>query len=177
DPALTNPLAEYSHDDGIAVLGGFVYHGSGVLVLPGKYVFGDLVAPGSLSGRLFYLEDLTSAAIRELRIGNDERSLGLLLKGFGQDASGELYVLADTNIGPTGTTGRILKIVPAPASPALVNLATRMRVQTGDNVLIGGFILIGSTSKKVILRAIGPSLSVNGQPLPGRLPDPTLTLF
>jgi hypothetical protein len=71
----------------------------------------------------------------------------------------------------------VLKIVPAAASPAFVNLATRMRVQTGDNVLIGGFILIGSTPKKVIVRAIGPSLTVNGQPLPGRLSDPTLTLF
>jgi hypothetical protein len=52
-----------------------------------------------------------------------------------------------------------------------------MRVQTGNNVLIGGFILTGSAPKKVILRAIGPSLTVNGQPLPGRLSDPTLTLF
>src|SRR5438045_8266514 len=52
-----------------------------------------------------------------------------------------------------------------------------MRVQTGDNVLIGGFILTGSAQKKVIVRAIGPSLSANGQPLPGRLLDPTLTLF
>jgi glucose/arabinose dehydrogenase len=177
DPALTDPLAEYSHDDGIAVIGGFVYRGSAVLALPGKYVFGDLAGPGTVSGRLFYLDDLNSGTIKEFRIGNDERSLGLLLKGFGQDANGEIYVLGDTNIGPTGTTGRILKIIPAPASPAFVNLATRMRVQTGGNVLIGGFILVGSAPKKVILRAIGPSLTVNGQPLPGRLSDPTLTLF
>jgi glucose/arabinose dehydrogenase len=177
DPALTNPLAQYSHDDGIAVLGGFVYRGSDVLALPGKYVFGDLAAPGSVSGRLFYLDDLNSGTIKEFRIGNQERQLGLLLKGFGQDANGEIYVLADTNIGPTGTTGRVLKIIPAPASPAFVNLATRMRVQTGGNVLIGGFILIGSAPKKIIVRAIGPSLTVNNQPLPGRLTDPTLTLF
>jgi len=177
DPALTNPLAQYSHDDGIAVLGGFVYRGNTVLALPGKYIFGDLAAPGSVTGRLFYLDDLNSTTIRELRIGIDERPLGLLLKGFGQDANGEIYVLGDTNIGPTGTTGRVLKIIPAPASPAFVNLATRMRVQTGGNVLIGGFILIGSAPKKVIVRAIGPSLTVNGQPLPGRLTDPTLTLF
>jgi hypothetical protein len=52
-----------------------------------------------------------------------------------------------------------------------------MRVQTGDNVLIGGFILTGSAPKKVILRGIGPSLTINGQPLPGRLSDPTLTLY
>ncbi|MEY2510808.1 MAG: hypothetical protein QOE26_1571 [Verrucomicrobiota bacterium] len=177
DPALTNPLAQYSHDDGIAVLGGFVYHGSSVLALPGKYVFGDLAAPGSVSGRLFYLDDLNSGTIKEFRIGNQERELDLLLKGFGQDANGEVYVLADTNIGPTGTTGRVLKIIPAPASPAFVNLATRMRVQTGGNVLIGGFILIGSAPKKIIVRGIGPSLTVNNQPLPGRLTDPTLTLF
>ena len=177
DPALIDPLAEYSHDDGIAVLGGFLYRGSGVLALQGKYVFGDLVGPGSTSGRLFYLDSLSSSTIKELRLGNDERSLGLLLKGFGQDSSGEIYVLADTNIGPTGTTGRILKIVPAPAAPALVNLSTRLRVQTGDNVLIGGFILTGSAPKKVMLRGIGPSLVINGQPLPGRLSDPTLTLF
>jgi len=177
DPALTNPLAQYSHDDGIAVLGGFVYRGSSVLALPGKYVFGDLTGPGSVSGRLFYLDDLNSGTIKEFRIGIQERELGVLLKGFGQDANGEIYVLGDTNIGPTGTTGRVLKIIPAPASPAFVNLATRMRVQTGGNVLIGGFILIGSAPKKVIVRAIGPSLTVNGQPLPGRLTDPTLTLF
>jgi plastocyanin len=177
DPALTNPLAQYSHDDGIAILGGFVYHGNAVLALPGKYIFGDLAATGSVSGRLLYLDDLNSAVIRELRIGNDERVLGFFLKGFGHDANGEIYVLGDTNIGPAGTTGRILKIIPAPASPALVNLATRMRVQTGGNVLIGGFILTGSAPKKIIVRAIGPSLTVNGQPLPGRLTNPTLTLF
>lgn len=177
DPALTSPLAEYSHDDGIAIIGGYVYRGGAVSALPGKYLFGDLVAPGTTSGRLLYLDDLNSSVIRELRIGNDDRSLGLLLKGLGEDAAGELYVLADTNIGPTGTTGRVMKIVPAPASPALVNLATRMRVQTGNNAMIGGFILLGSSPKKVILRAIGPSLTVNGQPLPGRLADPTLTLY
>jgi glucose/arabinose dehydrogenase len=178
DPALTNPVAEYSHDDGIAVLGGYLYRGSGVSALTGKYVFGDLsngfTAP---NGRLFYMDDLNSGTIRELRLGNEERPLGLFVKAFGRDASGEIYLLGGTNIGPSGSSGQVLKIVPAPASPALVNLATRLRVQAGDNVLIGGFILTGSAPKKVILRAIGPSLTANNQPLPGRLSDPTLTLF
>ena len=70
DPALTNPLAEYSHDDGIAVIGGFVYRGSAVLALPGKYVFGDLTGPGTVSGRLFYLDDLTSGTIKEFSTGS-----------------------------------------------------------------------------------------------------------
>jgi hypothetical protein len=43
-------------------------------------------------------------------------------------------------------------------------------------VLIGGFIVTGADPKTVIIRGIGPSLSVNGSPIPGRLADPTLEL-
>ena len=53
----------------------------------------------------------------------------------------------------------------------LANISTRGRVQTGDDVMIGGFIVVGQTSQRVIVRAIGPSLSV-----PGKLADPTLEL-
>jgi autotransporter-associated beta strand protein len=53
-----------------------------------------------------------------------------------------------------------------------LNISTRMRVGTGDNALIGGFIVAGNASKKVIIRGIGPSLAS----LPGRLADPTLEL-
>ena len=178
NPALINPVAEYSHENGIAVLGGYIYRATTIPALTDKYVFGDFsTAFTKPDGHLFYTDDLSSGVIRELRIGNDERKFGLFLKAFGRDANGEIYALAGSNLGPSGTTGQVLKIVPAPASPALVNLATRMRVQTGDNVLIGGFILLGSSPKKVILRAIGPSLTANNQPLPGRLADPNLTLY
>jgi minor extracellular serine protease Vpr len=56
----------------------------------------------------------------------------------------------------------------------LLNIATRLRVQTGENVLIGGFIITGTGSKKVIIRGIGPSLA---QFFNGALADPTLELF
>jgi hypothetical protein len=49
-----------------------------------------------------------------------------------------------------------------------------MRVQTGDNVGIGGFIVTGSIPKHVVLRAIGPSLAQSGVPNP--LADPVLEL-
>jgi len=55
-----------------------------------------------------------------------------------------------------------------------INLSTRMRVQTGNNVGIGGFIITGSVPKKVILRAIGPSLTHFG--VPGVLADPVMEL-
>jgi hypothetical protein len=57
----------------------------------------------------------------------------------------------------------------------LANISSRGLVETGDNVMIGGFIVGGGTgSAKVALRAIGPSLSQQGVPNP--LPDPTLEL-
>ena len=54
---------------------------------------------------------------------------------------------------------------------SLANISTRLRVETGDNVLIGGLIITGTQPKKVIVRAIGPSL-----PLTGVLADPILEL-
>ena len=62
------------------------------------------------------------------------------------------------------------------ASDQLLNISTRMRVLTGDNVLIGGFIVTGTASKKVILRAIGPSFSNAIPPVLGALADPVLEL-
>ena len=50
-------------------------------------------------------------------------------------------------------------------------------VQADPNVLIAGIIVTGNAPKNVIIRASGPSLSVNGAPVPGRLTDPTLELY
>ena len=47
---------------------------------------------------------------------------------------------------------------------------------TGDNILIGGFIITGNDPKKVLLLAKGPSISSGGSPVPGRMADPTLEL-
>lgn len=57
----------------------------------------------------------------------------------------------------------------------LANISTRLRVQNGENVLIGGMIATGTAGKKVIVRAIGPTLTDFG--LPGALSDPTLEFF
>jgi hypothetical protein len=62
---------------------------------------------------------------------------------------------------------------PTPAAQA-VNLSTRMLVQTGDNVGIGGFIITGTGPKHVLLRAIGPSLAQFG--VPDALADTVLEL-
>jgi hypothetical protein len=73
---------------------------------------------------------------------------------------------------PTFTPPPTATPTPTPVWPVQFgNISTRLKVGTGDNVLIGGFIVTGTQSKKIILRAIGPSL-----PLAGTLADPVLEL-
>jgi hypothetical protein len=62
-----------------------------------------------------------------------------------------------------------------PASPRLVNISTRVQVGTGGNILIAGFVIGGSTSKTVLVRASGPALAAFG--VSGTLPDPALKLY
>ena len=57
----------------------------------------------------------------------------------------------------------------------LGNISTRSFVQTGDNVMIGGFIVQGTTSKRMIIRAIGPELTRYG--VPNALANPTFEVY
>jgi hypothetical protein len=58
------------------------------------------------------------------------------------------------------------------APTGAVNIATRLAVGTGNDVLIAGFIITGNAPKKVVIRALGPSLSLGG-----KLEDPMLELY
>src|SRR5438067_276116 len=81
-------------------------------------------------------------------------------------------VVATADLSAQGATP-----TPTPsATPAsrLANISTRAFVQTGDDVMIGGFIVQGTEPKSVIIRAIGPELTQYG--VPDVLPDPTLEL-
>ena len=70
---------------------------------------------------------------------------------------------------PTATS------TPTATPGTLGNISTRLRVLSGDNALIGGMIATGTAGKRVIIRAIGPSLIPFG--VPGALANPTLDLF
>ncbi len=108
--------------------------------------------------------------------GNETLTLTLTNLTGGATAgaiSTQTLTIIDNDFAPTPTPSPS----PTPTRTTLANISTRLRVETGDNVLIGGFIVTGTQPKKVILRAIGPSLSVNGIPLPERLLDSTLELI
>ena len=108
-PGLVEPVGQYDHDEGVAVVGGFVYRGSAIDELQGDYVFGDFRGPSG-DGRLFFLPSRHN--VREFIIDGQE-SLGFDLDGFGQDANGEIYVLGNTTGTPFGETGVVLRIAPA----------------------------------------------------------------
>ena len=117
---LLDPVAEYDHGDGIAVIGGFVYRGSLFPDLVGKYVFGDFstnfVNP---DGRLFFLDaDGDMSQIFEFQLGAADDPLGRFLLGFGEDEDGEIYVLTSMNLAPTGAAGEVFRlgVVPEPGS-------------------------------------------------------------
>src|SRR5581483_10036146 len=115
DP-ITGPMGilEYDHNNGISITGGFVYRGSGMPELYGKYIFGDLAliaSPVRMNGRLFYA-DLQQGTINVFTLpqfGSEILPAGQTVHGFARDASGELYAMA-TSTPPNGTGGVVYKL-------------------------------------------------------------------
>ena len=102
-------------------------------------------------------DDKESAIVKRLPAGN---YTAIIRGADGSPGIGvvELYDLSGTEPGELG------------------NLSVRADVGLGDNVLFNGLILRGGNSKRVLFRALGPSVKVNGNPVPGSLQDPVLEL-
>ena len=120
---------EYDHNEGISITGGFVYRGSAMPELYGKYIFGDLAlrtAPVRADGRLFWA-DLQEGTIKAFPLpqfgGSAVLPDGLTVHGFGEDADGELYALV-TNTSANGTGGIVYKLA-----------SVRLTVQRSGNTL------------------------------------------
>lgn len=103
---LLDPIFEYGRGDGQSITGGYVYTGTRVPGLAGKYVFGDFV-----SGRIWALDLPAPTAAPRLIPASESAALGkwpLLISTFGRDTKGELYV-ADFG------SGKIFRLGPPPA--------------------------------------------------------------
>ncbi len=88
------------------------------------------------------------------------------------ETSGDFKIDLAAN-GAVSNAAEVLELHVRPAR-SFKNIATRVRVGTGDNVVIGGFIISGPSSKRVLIRGIGPSLRAYG--LDAVLEDPILEL-
>ena len=113
----TSGTLEYDHNEGISITGGFVYRGSAIPELYGKYIFADLAliaSPVRANGRLFYA-DLQTGQIKALPLAQFGGSAilpnQLTAHGFGQDANGEIYAMV-TSTPSSGTGGIVYKLVP-----------------------------------------------------------------
>lgn len=111
---ITYPVAQYDHDEGNAISGGFEYWGTALPELQGKCVFGDIV-----KGRIFYVgvDDLKigkQTDIKEMKVSLNGNTTNMIeLSGaqkvdmrFGRDHKGELYVMSKPD-------GKVYKVVSA----------------------------------------------------------------
>lgn len=92
------------------------------------------------------------------------------LDGFPQRGGADIVPTLDDGAHRINVNGIPFVTPPSPRGLAL-NISTRLPVGTGQDVLIGGFIIVGPNPKTVLIRASGPSL-----PLAGTLQDPFLAL-
>lgn len=163
-PANSNfrdPLFQYGHGSGPTVgcaIVGAAFYNPPVNQFPGsylgKYFFGDLC-----SGWIRVFDPATGTA-----------------SGFATGIS----TLVDLHVGPDGCLyylargngGQVFRVAAIASQP--LNISVRARVETGNGVLISGFINTGTAPKKVILRALGPSLQQSG--ITDALADPVLEL-
>lgn len=103
-----------------------------------------------------------------------DTSTGLITGRPVQANSFAMGLTAKNAVGVSNTATLKLDVIPSSAATRLLNLSTRgdvIKTTTIDEPLIGGFIITGTSPKKVLIRGIGPSL-----PVPGALPNPTLEL-
>lgn len=129
--------------------------------LVGNY---DMIA---VKGTAHFAGDLIVKSLN----GYQSAGFGAVPIGYGAFTGKFKTVTANGQV-TLGSKGALVKVDGAnPPAPKALNIATRMKVETGDNALIAGFIITGDAPKKVIIRGIGPSL-----PFAGALADPTLSL-
>jgi glucose/arabinose dehydrogenase len=114
DPVIEYPQARIG-GPGVAVVGGHMYRGRVLRQFRGRYLFGDWSRSfGQPNGSLFVAKPRRQGLwqMQELRVNTSANGrMNSRLLGFGEDTTGEVYALTSQNAGPSGTTGRVLKLV------------------------------------------------------------------
>lgn len=111
------------------------------------------------------------ASSDSLAISNDT-----VVIGASSEASAATGVNGDQTDNSKVGAGAAYIFAGLPVNGKLQNISTRAQVLTGDQVEIGGFIISGSDPKKVLVRALGPTLAQPPFNIPGTLADPLLEL-
>ncbi len=175
----SNNLGTYyriSHEGVFELLGNFTGEANGaqpwgeMVVASDGNLYGTTYGGGSSGvGTIFQLT--TAGVLTTVYTFPNSEALGAFPRGtLIQGNDGALY--GTTLGGGTSNVGTVFRLDLNPKR--LLNISTRLDVETGNNVLIGGFIVSGTQPKEVIVRAIGPTLGAFG--VSGALADPVLEL-
>jgi hypothetical protein len=168
--------------------GGFILRGTGTKRVLMRGMGPSIAVAGALQDPQIELHDGSGALIAFNDNWRATQQSDILLTGLAPSDDRESAIVATLAApgnytvvlrGSNGTTGiglvELYDLEPASGSE-FANLSIRGDVETGDNVLIDGVIVGGVTPKRILFRALGPSLAVNGTPLAGRLNDPIMEL-
>ena len=173
------------------LIGGFIVFGTGKKNIALRAIGPSLTAAGvanAMSDPLIELHDASGAVVMSNDNWRSAQETAIIAAGMAPKSDFESVILTAIDPGTYTVIVRSTNNVPGVAlmeiydldgsgAPArLANLSTRGNILLGDNVMIGGFIVRGDVSKKMIMRVRGPSLYLNGVPIPGSLSDPTLEL-
>ena len=169
------------------LIGGFIVYGAGQKTVAVRAIGPSLPVQGPLSDPVLELHDATGALIATNDNWRTSQQTAIIAAGLapGDDRDSALITTLPTGNytavvrGANNATGvAIVEVydLDSGTTARLGNVATRGHVLTVDNVMIGGFIIRGDVPKRVIIRARGPSLNLNGVSLSGRLMDPMLQL-
>ena len=126
---MRDPMAQYDHDEGTAVIGGFVYRGPdpGLQAIRGRYVFGDYSRRFlNGNGEVFWLSEENNCNPKDCTprifwLTNGPLQGNTFMLGFGEDAKGNIYALANETGIPFKETGLVMKLVRRCADKAFVN--------------------------------------------------------
>ncbi len=155
--SLILPLYEYTHNLGVAIIGGYVYHGSGMPSLQGKYIYGDYA-----SARIWALDFAQGNITNQLLVDN---SFGLSLSSFGEDQEKNIYVLGISD-------GNIYQLVPS-LSTAGKTSETYLSLTVDRNIIDGNHPVLTAhcilpTEGYVSLSMIAVTGNIVSLPLQGR---------
>jgi len=115
DPVIELVNAANPKGGGVAVtiVGGNVYRGDSLPNLRGQYIFGIFSQDGNANARIYSSQPASSGtwSWSQLKLKSFPDNLGMFLKSIGQDQEGEIYLLTSGQLGPSGTTGKVFRLV------------------------------------------------------------------
>lgn len=171
------------------LIAGFIVNGTGQKQICVRALGPSLPVPGALKDPFLELHNSSGALVATNNNWRTSQQSALIAAHINPTNDLESALIVSVQGGSSytaivrgvnGTTGvglvEAYDLTNGNLTTRLANISTRGKVLTGDNVMIAGFIVLGDSPKRMIVRVRGPSLVVNGKKIPGALADPTLEL-